>query len=334
MPHREVLKLALKRGALIAAANWQVTLIQATADSLFKLLIAAPVIGGGFLVALVVGAEPDELVMREWREMVAVIVTALVAHPTVLTAFLFSVSVVIVGGSLLVFLIKGGTVSVLTLGDRRAGPLEKPPLQTDMVAGAAVFSIDFYIDSARALFPRYARLGFVLMAVYAASACAYLLLFMSTGGGEGSWGIAALLTVAFVVWITLINLGYLLVQIVIAADACSVRSAARRVIAFLRHAGRDVAGVFLVVLVLVIGATGASVLATAALGLIAFVPFVGLTVLPLQLLAWLLRGIVFQYISLSSVGAYLNLYRSFSGDPVATRARTDSVGQPVMGHTG
>ena len=37
-----LLKPVLKRGALVAAANWQVTLIQATADSLFKLLIATP----------------------------------------------------------------------------------------------------------------------------------------------------------------------------------------------------------------------------------------------------------------------------------------------------
>ena len=40
MPRR-ALKAAIKRGALIAAANWQVTLIQASADSLFKLLLAA-----------------------------------------------------------------------------------------------------------------------------------------------------------------------------------------------------------------------------------------------------------------------------------------------------
>ena len=47
------LKPVLKRGALVAAANWQVTLIQATADSLFKLLIATPVFGGLFLVGSV-----------------------------------------------------------------------------------------------------------------------------------------------------------------------------------------------------------------------------------------------------------------------------------------
>ena len=48
----------------------------------------------------------------------------------------------------------------------------------------------------------------------------------------------------------------------------------------------------------------------AALGLIAFVPFVGLAVLPLQLLAWVFRGVVFQFLGLTSVGAYLRLYRS------------------------
>ena len=59
--------------------------------------------------------------------------------------------------------------------------------------------------------------------------------------------------------------------------------------------GRGVAAVFGVVFGLVVLATAASILATAALGLIAFVPFIGLAVLPLQLIAWLVRGLVFQY---------------------------------------
>ena len=70
--------------------------------------------------------------------------------------------------------------------------------------------------------------------------------------------------------------------------------------------------VFGVVLALVVAATGVSLLATAALGLIAFVPFVGLAVLPLQLLAWVFRGIVFQFLGLASIGAYLRLYRGFA----------------------
>ena len=77
-------------------------------------------------------------------------------------------------------------------------------------------------------------------------------------------------------------------------------------------------GVFVVTAALVGVATLASIVATAGLGLISFVPFVGLTVLPLQLLAWLLRGLVFQYLGLTSAGAYLFLY--------------DAPAEPAEGH--
>ena len=306
------LKPAIKRGALIAAANWQVTLIQATADSLFKLLLAAPIIGGVFLVALAIGREPETLMSLDWREMAATIVSLLLSQPVVLTAFLLAVGVVAVGGSFFVFLVKAGTVATLVRSERDAGAIEEPPLHLDVVARATRFSVDSYVESARELFPRYARLGCILIAVYLASAAGYLALVASRVGGEGL-GVTALFTAAFVAWITLVNLFYLLVQIVIAADGCSVASAARRAIRFLRKERRNVASIFLLVLALVVGATGASVLATAALGLVAFVPFVGLAALPLQLGAWLLRGLVFQYIGLTSVGAYLKLYRAFAG---------------------
>ena len=124
--------------------------------------------------------------------------------------------------------------------------------------------------------------------------------------------LAALLAAAFVLWITVINLLYLLVQIVIAAEDCSVSVATFRAAAFLRSEPRNIGSVFLLVLGLVVVATGASVLATAALGLVTFIPFVGLAALPLQVLAWLLRGLVFQYLGLTVVGAYLKLYGTFA----------------------
>ena len=309
-----LLKSVLKRGALVAAANWQVTLIQATADTLFKLLIAVPVIGGILLAMLVVGAEPRELISLDWREMGLTIARALLSHPVVLAAFLLAVGVVAVGGSLFIFLLKGGTVSVLVRGERDAGPIELPPLHLDAIRRAARFSPEVYVEASRELFPRYARLGVILMAVYAASGAGYLASVFGIGLIGDRWGMAALATAGFVVWITLVNLIYLLVQIAVAADDCSVATASRRVAGFLRHERRRVAITFLVVLGLVVLATGASVLATAALGLIAFVPFVGLAVLPLQLLAWIFRGIVFQFLGLASVGAYVNLYRSRVGD--------------------
>ena len=89
-----------------------------------------------------------------------------------------------------------------------------------------------------------------------------------------------------------------------------------RAAALLRRRPRAIGSVFLVVLGLVVLATGASVLATAALWLVGFVPFIGLTVLPLQLLAWVLRGLVFQFIALASVGAYLKIYRTESAETV------------------
>ena len=308
---RHSLKPAIKRGALLAAANWPVTLIQASADSLFKLLLAAPVIGGIFLVALSIGSEPSALISLEWRQMAATIVASLIARPVVLMSVFLAVAVVAFGGSLFIFLVKAGTVATLVRSDREASAIEEPPLRISEVARASRFSVDGYIESARALFPRFARLGFILMGVYVVSGLAFLVLVVRRDPGEG-WSLTALLTLAFVLWITVVNLVYLLVQIVVAADNCSVATAVRRVAVFLRRKRGDVGRVFVLVLALILGATGASVLATAALGLVAFVPFLGLAALPLQLLAWLLRGLVFQYLGLTSVGAYLRLYRSSS----------------------
>ncbi len=312
------LKTVLKRGALIAASNWQVTFIQAVADSLFKLLVAAPLLGGILLVSLIVGAEPGALLTLAWGDLVPALVAALLSRPLVLTSFLAALGVVLVGGSLFVFLLKGGTVAVLARAEREAGPIEQRPLQLDTLVAGARFSVALFVESARGLFPRYARLGAALMAVYLSSGAVYLITVFASRAGAW-WGTTALVTVAFVVWITVVNLLYLLMQVVIAADDCSVTSATGRVSAFLRHRYLHVLMVFIVVLAMAILATGASLLATALLGLIAFVPFFGLVVLPIQLLAWLLRGLVFQYIGLASIGAYLTLYRSYSAALAAGR---------------
>jgi hypothetical protein len=310
-----LLKPVLKRGALVAAANWQITLIQATADSIFKLLIATPILGGLFLVALVVGTAPEDLMTLEWREMADTIITSLLSHPAVLASFLAALAVVMVGGSVFIFLVKAGAVAVLVRGERRAGAIEQPPVHFELLARATQFTAEYYIDSARSLFPRFARLGFMLMAVYLGSAVVYLAAAYESGiHGYVSGLLTLVITVTFVCWITLVNLVYLLVQIVVAAEDCSVAKAWRFAGAFVRQQRRAVGSVFLVVLALVIAATGVSLLATAALGLIAFVPFMGLVVLPLQLLAWIFRGILFQFLGVTSIGAYLRLYREFASD--------------------
>jgi len=309
-----VLKPTLKRGALIAAANWQITLIQSVADSLFKLLLAVPILGGVFLVALVLGAEPTGLIALEWRELITTIVGALRSHPAVLASFLLALAVVIAGGSVFVFLVKGGTVATLVEADELAGPIELPPLHATMVARDGRFSAEGYIEGCRRLFPRFLRLGFGLMAVYLVSGVTYLAVAW-TRAVTDSWGLTVLFTAMFVLWITVVNLVYLLMQIIVAADDCTVPAAMRRASAFIRAETKGIATVFGVVLALVVCATGASILAGTALGLIAFVPFFGLAVLPLQILAWLMRGVVFQYLGLTAIGAYLRLYRGYTARP-------------------
>jgi hypothetical protein len=311
------LKLTLKRGALVAAANWPLTIIQAVADSLFKVLVAAPLFGGIFLVALVVGAEPVTLLTLEWRDLATTIAASLLSKPLVLMAWVLALGVVVAGGSLFIFLIKGGAVSILVRGEREAGPIEQPPLLPDVVAEASAFSVDSFIEGAKALFPAYARLGLLLIGLYLASGLGFLVLISATR--DAGLFVAALVTAGFVAWITIVNLLYLLTQIVIASEGCSVASALPRVSGFVRRERRTVAGVFAIVLALVVCATGASILATTLLGLIAFVPLFGFIFIPLSLLAWVLRAIVFQYIGLASIGAYLKLYREATAGLVEGR---------------
>jgi hypothetical protein len=305
------LKAAVKRGALLAAANWQVTLIQTSARSLFKLLLVTPVAGSLFLVALAVGRVPVTLLSLEWPELADTIISSLRSHPAVMVACGLALAVVTVGGALLVVLVRAGTVATLVRSHRDAGPLEEPPLRLPAVARASRFTIDGYLASSGLLFARYARLCLILIAVYAVSGLSVLLVANQRAPAEG-WGLTVLLALASVVWITGVNLLYLLVQVVIAADDCGVLTAVFRVGAFLRRDMARIGCVFLLVFGLVVVATGASVLATAAFGLVTFVPFVGLAALPLQVLAWLLRGVVFQYLGLTAVGAYLTLYGAFA----------------------
>ena len=52
--------------------------------------------------------------------------------------------------------------------------------------------------------------------------------------------------------------------------------------------------------------------ATTGLALIAWVPLVGLAVVPLQLAAWLVRGVVFHYMDLTAWSAYQSQYRRYA----------------------
>jgi hypothetical protein len=322
MPQAPGLKTALKRGALVAAANWPLVVTQFVAESTLKVILGVPVVGGIFLVVLLLDANVDELLNGDLRDIVAAVFTSLRANPAALTAFALSFLVVLIGGSILTFIVKGGTVAVFVDAEANAGAIERPPLRLQMLRRAHRTGIEPFLDGCRRLGRRYVRLGLLLLLVYTVTAASYFgLLFggyaLADNVGILLWWtiILAAASSAVIVWITLVNFVYLLAQIVMAVDDVGVRAALGRVFRFLKASLREIAGIFGVVLVLVLLATVASILATAGLSLIGFIPIVALAVMPLQIAAWLVRGFVFQYLALTALGAYLTQYRHYLGGP-------------------
>lgn len=313
------LKHLLKRGALLAAANWQTVAIQFVAQTTFQVLLAVPIVGAAILVAVLLGGDLADLLQGGLREIFTTIASALLSEPVALIAFITAFTLVLLGGSMLMFVVKGGTVDVIVAADAAAGPIERDPITLETLRSASCFTLKRFTDGCARLFRPYVRLGLALMAAYAISVGAYLA-FVVYGyrAAEGraliiGWTmIAALAAALLVAWITLINLLYLLMQIAMAVEGIGLVDGARTVARFIRHEFRDLALVFLVVLGFVVAAMLASALAWSGVGLIAFVPLVGLAVFPLQLAALLLRGLVFEYLGLTALGAYVTLYHGYA----------------------
>jgi hypothetical protein len=316
MAHAPGLKVALKRGALITAANWPLVASQFIAEATLKLLLAVPVLGGIFLVALLMDADVGELISGSPSEIVQAVFNAMRASPPALVAFGAAFLLVMLGGSALTFVVKAGTVSVLATAEAASGPIDRPPLTLAALRRANVTDIEPFLDGCRRLWVRYVTLGLCLLLVYGGTAIAYFGPVL--GGLALAWNSGILLgwTLAtftassvVIVWLTIVNLVYLLTQMVIAVEDVGVRDALARVARFVWAKLREVAGIFGIVLLFVALATVASILATAGLGLIAFVPLAGFVVFPLTAAGWLLRGFVFQYLALTALGAYLTQYR-------------------------
>ena len=286
-------------------------IVQFVADTLFKTLVVVPVLGGLVLVALVAGGNPLDLIdFAGLTQTISAMVSVLLAHPTALAAFLTALGVILAGGSVLMFAVKAGSVTILLAGDRIAGLIEEPPLRFAAVRQANQATLERFIEGVKRLFPRYLRLGIALTIVYALVAGAYLAFLFGPPispmlDGPVTTTIASL---AVIIVITLVNFLYLLMQIMIAAEDCSVTEAVPHVARLIRKRTKALAQVLAAILSLMLMATAASILATTALGLIAFVPFVGLAALPLQVFAWLVRGVVFQFVGLTGVATYLRLH--------------------------
>ncbi len=322
------LKHLLKRGALVAAANWQVVVIQFVAETTFQVLLAVPLVGAAILVTVLLGTDLGEIMQGSLRDIFTSIASTLLSEPVALVAFVTAFAIVLLGGSVLMFVVKGGTVEVLLAAEAVAGAIEHEPITFERLKSAARFSLPRFTAGCSRLFRPYLALGLILMVVYAVSVAAYVAFAVygyRAADGRAlviGWAlIAALAAAALIAWITIVNLLYLLMQIAMAVEGVGVGAAAHAVARFIRVEFRELAGVFLVVVALVLAATLASALAWSGVGLIAFVPLVGLAVFPLQLAALLVRGVVFEYLGLTALGAYLALY---------TRSRVvHSIAQPV-----
>ena len=309
------MRLLLKRGALLAGANWPLVAIQFVAETTFQVLLAVPVVGASILVAVLLGADLAELLQRSLREIFATIASTLMSEPVALVSFVTSFFLVLLGGSVLMFLVKGGTVDVLVAANSAAGPIEREPIAIDILRTASHFTLQRFIDGCARLFRPYLKVGLILMVIYALSGGGYLALVVyGYRAAEGraliiGWAlIAALAAGLLVAWITLVNVVYLLVQIALAVEGGGLIEASRAVSRFIYAEFRELVSVVGVVLVLVVAATFASALAWSGMGLIAFVPLVGLAVFPLQIAALLVRGLVFEYLGLTALCAYVTLY--------------------------
>lgn len=308
------LKFLLKRGALLAAANWPVIAIQLAAETTLYAMLTVPLIGAAILVALAVGGDVGSVVSGNFTDTFTTIAEALRAEPITLVAFVASFLIVLIGGSTLIFLVKGGVVEVLLVSQAAAGPIEEEPFDWERIRATSRFTTRRFVEGCLRFFPRYLTLGILLMVAYGLSggACLAFLVYGVRAAGSGfvaGWAVvAALAALALEAWITAVNVIYLLLQIAVAAADASILEAFAIVGRLIRARARDLGGVFLVVLVMIVGATIASALAWSGVGLIAFIPLIGIAVFPLQVFALVLRGVVFDYIGLTALGAYITVY--------------------------
>jgi len=319
MTHPGKARTALKRGALLTAANWQVVAIQSVAETTFKLLLAVPILGGVLLVTLLLGQDLSEMLAGDLRQILFGVATTLAGHPLALASYLGGFVLVLAGGAALTFLVKGGTVSVLVEADRGGGFIERPPLRLAGFRQSMRFSIESFTGGAARLFRRYLQLGVLLGGLYVLAAGLAVLagwgLYRITGSRPLLVGsVLAAGAVVFIALVTVVNVLYLLTQVVVAVSDVGVGRAATDVWRFVGGEFWKVVRVFGVTVLLLVVATVLSVAATWGFYLIAYVPLAGVIVLPLQLAAWLLRSLVFQYLGLTALAAYLSLYRSYSGD--------------------
>src|SRR5690349_20807156 len=127
------LRAAITRGALVSLANWQVIAIDFVVESLYKVTVAVPVMGGAFMVAVLMGVDVGSLLGDGVVTAADRMLAPLGQAPVALAAFLAALAVVATGGAVLMFVAKGGTLAVLIAGERGAGEIQRSPLRQNVL---------------------------------------------------------------------------------------------------------------------------------------------------------------------------------------------------------
>lgn len=313
------LRAAITRGALVSLSNWPVVVIDFAIESVYKLALAIPVVGGAFMVAVLLGADVRSLLGDGVLSAADQMLVPLGQAPVALGAFVVAVGIVALGGEVLMFSVKAGTLAVLVQGERAAGDTHRGPVQQATLPAAQAYSPGFVLGAIRHFRRRAALLAAWLGAVYFLVVAAYVLAvtYGFHWAAQSSWAqawplLVLLATSAGVVSLTAANLVFDLLRVVMVTDDCRVSAALARVRTFLLADARQVLGIFGVMALVVMLATAASITATAALTLVAWVPLAGLIVIPLQAAFWVIRGLFFQYMGLATISAYQCQYRQCS----------------------
>ena len=319
------LRTALKRGALVTAANWPVIAVQFVVVSIARVALAVPIAGGAFMVAVLSNADVTSIFAGGLRSAAGIVIASLLTRPAALWSFIAALCVVAAGSGVISWLAQAGVMGTLMAGERAAGDIHRPPLRMDAMKRAGAFSIEGFLAAVSHIGRRFVLLGawlYVAYAILATVAVTTLTLATRLAERDG-WSVvlplsAVVVTAVGLVLIAGLQLTQALLQTIMTTDDCRLSVSVARLRLFLLHDARQVLGIFGVVLFLVVLATAAFVLATTGLALIAWVPLVGLAVVPLQLAAWLVRGVIFHYMDLTAWSAYQSQYRRYADPEIAT----------------
>lgn len=325
MPPALTLRAALTRGAVVALANWPVVVVDFLVESLYKATLAVPVIGGALMVSLLVGADMRTILGEGFYTAAQQLLEPLSAAPGALGAFLVALVVAGVGGAVLMYIVKGGTLAVLSASDALTPDIAHRYFEFRQVRETRMYSYGLLWTLTRAFQRRSAILGFWLGVAYTVIGSAYLLAlgwgFQYAASVEWSpaLGLLVLLsTSAALIAITVVNLVFDLARVIIVTDDCSVTDALGRVRWFLLTDARHVIGIFGVMGGIVLFGIAASLAVTAGLTLLSWVPILGVLFVPLQIAFWIARSLVFQYLNLATLCAYITQYRRLSAPRTAT----------------